>query len=455
MDNKDLKPYTSDFIKSLYHPRAESQMFHEETHQTYKGLELTVTRSSPYPFEMPREHRPSDYFDKRETTISFIENDNTIKIQISGKGREEVMRVLVNGVPLEFDGQELVFNMNRTFNQEDIQLLLDSLEIEPQKTFRITPFFKLYNGSDQITKTKSDLAAFFELQLNDIIRINGFKTIVTPISSSLTPEQSAHHWYVVALSLDEDNMPQVSFINSTNELNHRKLDEIINDYYTQVVEPLNDALLKLRIPAISIESLQYAQGKQYGNMGCGITATLNIERLLHNNSFHYYTAHDSSAVRTEEMIYRYNAQEIHRYLMTDQVLENIKIEYPSKNAENLARCGGFISLQEWEEEKELLQECNIPFIIRPALVASLPLSHPESVPDNIVNEALQRFELGRKIEQKMQRRASTLQAIIDNVLENIPQQQNNDQRINFEAQQAVENKRTVTDAIKRNPRIGS
>ena len=53
----------------------------------------------------------------------------------------------------------------------------------------------------------------------------------------------------------------------------------------QLCEQINRALALRGLPLLSPDDVDYCQGKQYGQKGCGVTASINIHRILRQPEF--------------------------------------------------------------------------------------------------------------------------------------------------------------------------
>lgn len=90
------------------------------------------------------------------------------------------------------------------------------------------------------------------------------------------------HWQLVIIDLQNGiDHPDLYVINTTNMTLKYSLEEIQQEYFWKFGDTLNQALHEVGSTArMSFNDVKYMQGLQYGNMGCGITTTLNANALI-------------------------------------------------------------------------------------------------------------------------------------------------------------------------------
>lgn len=120
---------------------------------------------------------------------------------------------------------------------------------------------------------------------------------------------------------------------------------------------------------IQREEIRYAQGTQYGNMGCGITVSRNIERLLSGETFESLTERSEKTSMIYEQVFYYDEKGAshEEFNISEQRLAKLQQRYGEDNV---------------------------------CTTKGQPYFRDISVKGNIVLEALQRFELARQISFK-------------------------------------------------------
>lgn len=191
--------------------------------------------------------------------------------------------------------------------------------------------------------------------------------MVAPVVSRSKPETRGHHWYTCMLSMQDLQKPVITIIDSSNKLKAGlSIANIINDYEQAIVLPLNKVLRSLELQEIARDEIRYAQGTQYGNMGCGITASRNIERLLLGGEFEALTEQSKKTSMSYEHVY-------------------YEDEKGDPHEEFHISAQRLLKLQQRYGEENVYMTEGIP-------------SFPDiSIKGNIILEALQRFELAKQI----------------------------------------------------------
>ncbi|NRA89746.1 MAG: hypothetical protein HRU43_01195 [Simkaniaceae bacterium] len=113
------------------------------------------------------------------------------------------------------------------------------------------------------------------------------------------------HWQLVILKAPKNGeKPSLHIINSTQMAKKMSLEQIQEAYFRIIGDSVNSALKETGQEPIRQEEIEYIQGLQYGNMGCGFAADLNMDRLAAGelNKDAIFTAGDFQKVEGIEEI---------------------------------------------------------------------------------------------------------------------------------------------------------
>lgn len=239
-----------------------------------KGTCTVVERALDESFKRsPDPREKARYFDSRSLTIQKREDATVTTTYVSGPGRRETIAVLRDGsFPSRIDDPG-VLTMDGSLRPPNMYLLeaLSHSEALPSESEYSMGVIRQYDNpaknraaKDQIKRILSD--AFSQDPLPEKIT-----------ARLLTNDK---HWQLVEIDLSRGLAnPKLTIINSTNMTRFLDLPSIQESYYKIVGETINEILVEAGGTSIPQEAIQYIQGLQYGNMGCGIAADLNFKKV--------------------------------------------------------------------------------------------------------------------------------------------------------------------------------
>lgn len=268
------------------------------------GIQATVKTASLYPWTWRRSaNRPKNYYEQQSKVITYYKsavdkNNQAIqkKIEIEiprcalGENRKRVMNVKIDGEPFYFY-DDSILDMSQTFNIPDVNLLLPIAEQNTRlnnhsSSLRaIAPYiylpkargdedhdFNLKNNGDIIKSLSPFIQAMSQLKDRAVKR-----ELLIPVVTKGEP----HHWNLCVLSIDQYNIPSLSYIESTNLIRENNADgylAYLNDYVNLLLPSINMILALANYPIIN--NVDYHEVKQFSEEGCGITMSLNVKKLL-------------------------------------------------------------------------------------------------------------------------------------------------------------------------------
>lgn len=370
-----------------------STWYMEEETRNYDGKDVIVKTISPYkiPWNSLSKAqggdgpRPQDYYDNLEREIYFSEGEHDISIFIHGKSRNERMLVYVDRVQMNFHGQEQILNMGATFQRDDMFLLEQivgsdsllnySLHAGSKNTF-VAPYMNIYSERTSKLSAQEFISKSIRRYLQYLVNFGTEKRVIIPIVTSSNPRSQGHHWYCCVLELDKDNKPNITFIDSTNKMKVQKFEEILEEYYNHIVIPINNALQAEGMQTVAADSIEYCQGLQYGEMGCGVTTSINIKKLLEGADFAKYTFLDQELEHKTGITLAY--EQNGEFIIKDGLTFDEVRELKDANKENITI---------FDE-----QEVNTTELKR--------LKHDKSERGDLIQEALQRYKLAKEVKRR-------------------------------------------------------
>jgi hypothetical protein len=242
-----------------------TQIFHDD-----RDNEVKVIQTSEYPLTLNSKDRPRDFWDKQQYKILY----NGKEISILGKSRSE----LINVTGLKND--ELL-SMDKTISNYELDKFLSTQNL-PETTSNSV----FLHGKREDLKTDSDknlenrfLSKAFTKKVFDNL-ING-KDIIIPVRRNNEYTERAGHWVNVRLNYNKDTNELSSVLeNSTAEINSKLLSTIKEEYTNEIIKPISNYLKDELELEHTAKEMEYCENRQYGNMGCGITAIDNIKNNL-------------------------------------------------------------------------------------------------------------------------------------------------------------------------------
>ncbi|MGQ5525592.1 hypothetical protein ACUHMQ_20380 [Chitinimonas sp. PSY-7] len=241
-----------------------------------------------------------DYFNSKKHEITYFDKKyGDIKLIVSGNGRCEEIKLFKSGH--EIDAHEYVkkhiLSMNGTFSHDEMHILEGMISENNCNKKEVLPYVELNenekkNGASTSSKELKELIDF-RLKRNPTA-----KEIIIPVLAN------KDHWYAVHLEIDKDgNKVKPTIINTTNEAKIKKSQDEILDGYRQVQLLLREVLNTSKsFSVISVDGFRFCQSLQYGNMGCGITTSLNAQALLTGEMKVDKLTFTKDSFRTEEQV---------------------------------------------------------------------------------------------------------------------------------------------------------
>jgi hypothetical protein len=153
------------------------------------------------------------------------------------------------------------------------------------------------------------------------------------------------------------------------------LEQITQEYYDDIVEDVNKALRDNGFKEVPVGMVGYSHGLQYGEMGCGITTSINMEKVLLGKRFEKFEESDQDMERVPKYTVVYKGFD--GTIQTDQGVD----------ADGLATLEA-IGLEIHSKEETSHD------------VALKGLKTDRSEAGDIVQEVLRRFELAKKVQKR-------------------------------------------------------
>lgn len=341
-------------------------------------------------------------FDRAVTTIHYNKNNemkDDVKIVInseSHKGRSEDIKVFIGG-ELQFfknaDAQHIL-NMGNCF-KEFPEMAMEHLtricSKNGNKESTILPFVEYRTPSDLMSesanrrfseKLQSDISSSLEKNPN--------------LKQILVPVKDGGHWRFCILSKCDDETWRLIAGDTTSSARAMPLSGIEANYKGIQGLVLDGA--KKTLPCRENDTFHYMEFKQYGERGCGITASIVMEGILKGeivvDDSKLYKEGDWSVSKAEidvNTIAAYNEQIVTLQSHMMEVIEDL--------------CDGKIDQASHDEQLDQLakQSEEIGMNIRIAEAAGeqevYTLTENRSESSNLTLEALRRVQLAFKIEK--------------------------------------------------------
>ncbi|RSD32469.1 hypothetical protein [Vibrio pectenicida] len=348
-----------------------------------------------------------DYYNSKKTTIRYKDGSDDIELKISGKGREEDIEVFKNGIKIHFSSNinKNILSMTGTFPHHEMFLLEEVASSKKNTHTEILPYIEINSNEGKYGKSTShaELSSMLDFRLG---RSPETKTIVTPVLSN------KDHWFMTSLEIDHESKTiKPTITNTTHEARTKgNLDEIL-DGYSDVLSLTEEAIKKSSsMNDYTIESPNFCQSLQYGNMGCGITTNLNIESLLSGELSVEHLKFTPGSFRTNEEALQVEAfHDGSKYFLQGKkaMFANTFIEFSGNPKIPL----GIITNNSYSEED--LQNDIMSFMSNEDIVLvevknlSLPLlKEDQSQRSNLVLESIRRVDLAFKSSEMEMRKES-------------------------------------------------
>lgn len=239
-----------------------------------------------------KDKKDKKFFESRKIKINYLKNEKNIEIDISSKpgtARSEDIKVKVNGEELSHPQSKEFLSMNKTYRVEDAYLLdrvarndrlVDAALSTTTDAKVIAPFIKVYSTGDADEKNKAAqerIQGYLE-NINSLPQNE--KRLIFPILLN------DDHWYSAIVDLNESKTPTITLIESINKMKLQvSLEEIIStDSYTNTLNMINNSLHTLGYNEVPFADVQFCQALQYGNMSCGITTSMNMQKFMVDKS---------------------------------------------------------------------------------------------------------------------------------------------------------------------------
>ncbi|WP_199406726.1 hypothetical protein [Chromobacterium sp. ATCC 53434] len=219
-----------------------------------------------------------DFFNSKEHEISYFDKEyGDIKLLVSGNGRCENVKIFKSGLEVKVPEyvSKNILSMNGTFPHSEMHALEGMISKSHSKENEILPYVELNSNEVKhgLSTGSSELRDLIDFRLK---RNPNIKEMVIPVLSN------KDHWYAVHVEIDKGrNQIRTTIINTTNEAKVKESHEEILDGYKQVQSLLHAVFEKSEVlSSVEVGDFQFCQSLQYGNMGCGITTSLNSQALL-------------------------------------------------------------------------------------------------------------------------------------------------------------------------------
>ncbi|AMP89040.1 hypothetical protein [Legionella pneumophila] len=271
------------------------------------GIDTEIITESHYPIPWDSSsERPLDYYEKQSKTITYYKEDvdldnnpvlKRIEIEIpiveEGENRHRTIKVKVDGKLIIFQ-DDSILDMDKSFNIRDVNLLVHMVlnNFHPKsKSTRlqtITPFIHLPGtGGDKDyefnQKNNGDISKILLPYVQEMCSLKN-SCVVRELLIPVATKGGPHHWNLCMLSIDENNIPALYYIESENLLvsfHYYTYMYYMEDYKMHILPQVNELLAKFHYPAI--DKVNFSQAKQFSQEGCGIAMGLNMQKILEEN----------------------------------------------------------------------------------------------------------------------------------------------------------------------------
>ncbi|HFD2382334.1 TPA: hypothetical protein ACIZAC_001314 [Legionella pneumophila] len=271
------------------------------------GIDTEIITESHYPIPWgSASERPLDYYEKQSKIITYYKDDvdlnnnpvcKRIEIEIpkveEGENRHRTIKVQVDGKPITFQDNSIL-DMDETFNIRDVNLLihmaLNNFHSKSNSTRlqTITPFIHLPgtggDGDYEFNqKNNGDISKILLPYVQEMCSLNN-SSVVRELLIPVATKGGPHHWNLCMLSIDENNIPSLYYIESENLLgsfDYYTYLYYMADYKEHILPQVNELLAKCHYPAI--DKVNFCQAKQFSQEGCGIAMSLNMQKILEEN----------------------------------------------------------------------------------------------------------------------------------------------------------------------------
>lgn len=271
------------------------------------GFLVEVTTSSHYtiPWNTPSSEKPKDYYERQSKIITYYknnidQNNNPIRTKVDieiptievGLNRKRLIAVKIDGIPIDLHDNKIL-DMKNTFDIRDVNLLMQiaynnaHLNTHPAALQAIGPFIYLsgIKGDPNYTfntDNSGDINSILYPYVEAMCHLkNQFiaRKLLIPVATHGEP----HHWNLCVLSINKDNIPSLTYVESINLLRHVNhgfdiYSSYMADYKYDILPCINSLLTRFQYPKIDV--IEYCQAKQFSYEGCGIAMSLNIQKIL-------------------------------------------------------------------------------------------------------------------------------------------------------------------------------
>lgn len=246
-----------------------------------------------------------DYFNSKITSICYDDGDNKIKLNISGKGREEDIEVFKNNEKIHFSDKinKNILSMTGTFPHHEMFLLEDLLSTKDHFKKEVFPYIEVNDNKNKYGQPTSqqELSDMIDFRLN---RLPNTNELIIPVLSN------KDHWFMFSCKIDHESKNiKLTITNTIHEAKAKgNLEDIINGY-VDTLELIHDGGIKKSkfLSSYTIERADFCQSLQYGNMGCGITTSLNEQSLLNGEMSVEKLRFTPDSFRTNEETLQFDA----------------------------------------------------------------------------------------------------------------------------------------------------
>lgn len=300
-------------------PMREVLSFNNSEKKTINGVSVTIHQESEYPIPWPKDKaRPQDYYERLHTVIEYGDMDQMITINIpktewvwneKSYNRRRVLTgsIMSHGVTEQIelaDNYPNILDMAQTFDIQDMEKLMRivdsySTPLSKDGTLRARlPFYfapqaavtpediekykdtlhldKTHGGEDRIQNLVSPYIEAMKLCGHQK------KEIYIPVVTLGAP----HHWTVCVLTLDEQNKPSLTYLESSagyaaQDASYHIFREGYEELYrNSILDGVNKALEHHELPKINQDDIFYDVSKQFSEEGCGIAASITMQQIM-------------------------------------------------------------------------------------------------------------------------------------------------------------------------------
>ena len=226
--------------------------------------------------------------------MQFPDNP-ALSFQLSGNRRLEEIHLFLNDQEIDSPEDPGLLSMDASMKIPNMYLLdcLSKHQTTNEANLLHIGTIRHYDNAQKNKEAKAHVVRI----LSDIFQQKTLPKIIT--ANLLTNDK---HWQLVIIDLHKGiNSPILKVINTTNMIRQMTLDDIQTAYYKAIGHTLNECLKKRDAKLISKNDIQYMQGLQYGNMGCGFATNKNYERFLLQEFQPKHTFTHDDAIITDEI----------------------------------------------------------------------------------------------------------------------------------------------------------